>query len=228
MSASAIGFRDTRAARFWNATNGKKAVMAITGIVLFGFVIVHMLGNLQIFSGREAFNHYAELLRVEPAFLWAVRVVLIVSVLLHIWASFALMQLNKLTARPVGYVKKKNAGSSYASRTMYWSGPIIAAFVIYHLMQLTWGVGGTDYDPKDAYGNVIRAFQVVPIGIAYIVAMGLLLLHLYHGAWSFFQTLGFNHPRYTPLLKRFAQVISIVLFAGFSAIPLSIMTGLVQ
>jgi succinate dehydrogenase / fumarate reductase cytochrome b subunit len=228
MSSTAIGFRDTRAARFWNATNGKKAVMAITGIVLFGFVIVHMLGNLQIFSGREAFNRYAELLRVEPALLWAARLVLLVSVLVHIWASFRLMQLNKLMARPVGYVKKKNSGSSYASRTMYWSGPIIAAFVIYHLMQFTWGVGGTDYDPKDAYGNVVRGFRVAPIAIAYIIAMGLLLLHLYHGAWSMFQTLGFNHPRYTPLLKRFAQVVSIALFVGFSAIPFSIMTGLVR
>ncbi len=228
MSATAIGFRDTRAARFWNATNGKKAVMAVTGIVLFAFVIVHMLGNLQIFSGRAAFNHYAELLRIEPAFLWAVRFVLLVSVLLHIWASLRLMQLNKLTSRPVGYVRKKNVGSTYASRTMYWSGPIIAAFVVYHLMQFTWGTGGTDYDPKDPYGNVIRGFQVVPIAIAYIVAMGLLLLHLYHGAWSLFQTLGFNHPRYTPLLRRFAQIVSIALFAGFSAIPLSIMTGLVR
>jgi succinate dehydrogenase / fumarate reductase cytochrome b subunit len=228
MSASIIGFRDTRAARFWNATNGKKAVMAITGIVLFGFVSVHMLGNLQIFSGREAFNHYAQLLRVEPAFLLVVRSVLLASVLLHIWASLRLMQLNKLTARPVGYVKKKNVDSSYASRTMYWSGPIIAAFVIYHLMQFTWGVGGTNYDPQDPYGNVVRGFQIAPIAIAYIVAMGLLLLHLYHGAWSMFQTLGFNHPRYTPLLKRFAQVISIALFAGFSAIPISIITGLVR
>jgi succinate dehydrogenase / fumarate reductase cytochrome b subunit len=228
MSASAIGFRDTRAARFWNATNGKKAVMAITGIVLFGFVIVHMLGNLQIFSGREAFNRYAELLRIEPALLWAVRAVLLVAVLLHIWASLRLMQLNKLTARPVGYVKKKSVESSYASRTMYWSGPIIAAFVIYHLMQFTWGVGGTDYDPKDPYGNVVRGFQIAPIAIAYIVAMGLLLLHLYHGVWSMFQTLGFNHPRYTPLLKRFAQVISIALFVGFSSVPLSIVAGLVQ
>jgi succinate dehydrogenase / fumarate reductase cytochrome b subunit len=228
MSVTAIGFRDTRAARFWNAVNGKKAVMAVTGVVLFLFVIVHMLGNLQIFLGRGPFNHYAELLRVEPVFLWIARLVLLVSVALHIWASLRLMQLNKLTARPVGYVKKTSVGSSYASRTMYWSGPIIAAFVIYHLMQFTWGVGGTDYDPADAYGNVVRGFQVAPIAIAYIVAMGLLLLHLYHGAWSMFQTLGFNHPRYTPLLKRFAQIVSIALFIGFSSIPLSIVTGLVQ
>jgi succinate dehydrogenase / fumarate reductase cytochrome b subunit len=228
MSVTAIGFRDTRAARFWNAVNGKKAVMAISGVALFGFVIVHMLGNLQMFLGREAFNRYAELLRVEPALLWAARMILLVMVILHIWASVKLMALNKLNARPVGYVKKRSVGSSYASRTMYWSGPIIGAFVIYHLMQFTWGVGGTDYDPKDAYTNVIRGFQVIPIALAYVVAMGLLMLHLYHGAWSMFQTLGVNHPRYTPMLKRFAQAMSIILFLGFSSIPICVMAGLVQ
>lgn len=225
MSATAIGFRDTRAARFWESVNGKKAVMAISGIVLIGFVLVHMLGNLQLFEGREKFNRYAEFLRIEPTLLWTARIILLVMVLLHIWASLKLMALNKLNARPVGYVRKKNIGSSYASRTMYWSGPIIAAFVIYHLMQFTWGVGGTAYDPNDAYNNVVRGFQVIPISIAYIVAMGLLLLHLYHGVWSMFQTLGVSHPRYTPLLRHLAQLISIALFVGFSSIPVAVMTG---
>lgn len=228
MSATAIGFRDSRAARFWSAVNGKKAVMAITGIGLFGFILGHMLGNLQVFLGREAFNRYAAFLRVEPALLWAVRIGLLVFVTLHIWATIQLALLNKLNARPVGYVKKRNVGSSYASRTMYWSGPIIAAFVIYHLMQFTWGVGGTPYEEGDAYNNLVRGFQVIPIALAYIVAMGLLLLHLYHGVWSMFQTLGVNHPRYTPLLRRFAQVISIVLFVGFSSIPVAVIAGWVD
>ncbi len=208
--------------------NGKKAVMAVSGFALFGFVNVHMLGNLQVFLGREAFNRYAELLRAEPALLWAARIVLLTMVILHIWASWKLMVLNKLRARPVGYVMKRSIVSSYASRTMYWSGPIVGAFVIYHLMQFTWGVGGTSHDPKDPYGNVVHGFQVIPIAIAYVVAMGLLMLHLYHGAWSMFQTLGVNHPRYTPLLKRFAQVVSIGLFLGFSSIPASVMAGLIQ
>jgi len=225
MSATAIGFRDSRAARFWTALNGKKAVMAITGMGLVGFVLAHMLGNLQVFLGREAFNRYAAFLRIEPALLWTARIALLVMVALHIWATIQLAMLNKLNARPVGYVKKKSVGSSYASRTMYWSGPIIAAFVIYHLMQFTWGVGGTPFEEGDAYNNLVRGFQVIPIAIAYIVAMGLLMLHLYHGVWSMFQTLGVNHPRYTPLLRRLAQVVSIALFIGFSSIPAAVIAG---
>jgi succinate dehydrogenase / fumarate reductase cytochrome b subunit len=225
MSAQAIGFRDSRAARFWNAVSGKKAVMAITGAAMFGFILIHMLGNLQVFAGRETFNHYAALLRVEPALLWAFRLGLIAMAVLHIWASVKLAALNKLSARPVGYVRKKNIGSTYASRTMYWSGPIILAFLIYHLMQFTWGVGGTPFEEGDAYNNLVRGFQVIPIALAYIVAMGLLMLHLYHGIWSMFQSLGCNHPRYTPMLRRAAQVISIALFLGFSSIPLAVIAG---
>ena len=232
MSSTAIGFRDTRAARFWSAVSGKKAVMAVTGVAMFGFILVHMLGNLQVFAGRETFNHYAALLRVEPALLWAFRIGLLVMAILHIWASVELAVLNKLSARPVGYVRKKNIGSTYASRTMYWSGPITLAFLIYHLMQFTWGVGGTPHDLvsgsdlPDAYNNLVQGFQIIPIALAYIFAMALLMLHLYHGIWSMFQSLGFNHPRYTPVLRRAAQVISIALFLGFSSIPLAVMTGL--
>lgn len=228
MSASAIGFSDTRAARFWNATIGKKIVMAVSGAILFLFIVGHMLGNLQVFMGAEHFNAYARFLRVEPALLWAVRLVLLAMVILHIWASFKLLLLNKLEARPVGYVKKKNIGSSYASRTMYWSGPIILAFVIYHLMQFTWGVGGTPYEEGKAYENLVRGFQVPVVSIFYIVAMCLLMLHLYHGVWSMFQTLGVNHPRYTPMLRIFAKLVAILLFIGFCSIPVSVLTGIIS
>ncbi len=228
MSASAVGFGDTRAARFWNATIGKKIVMAISGLILFGFVVVHMLGNLQVFMGAEHFNAYGRFLRVEPALLWTMRIVLLAMVILHIWASIQLALLNKLEARPVGYVKKKNIGSSYASRTMYWSGPIIAAFVIYHLMQFTWGVGGTPFTEGQPYENLIRGFQVPWISAFYIIAMGLLMLHLYHGIWSMFQTLGANHPRYTPMLQTFAKVVAILLFLGFSSIPVAVLTGAIS
>lgn len=228
MSATAVGFTDTRAARFWNATIGKKLVMAVSGAALFLFVAGHLLGNLQVFMGAERFNEYARFLRVEPALLWTARIGLLVMVLLHIWASVKLALLNKMEARPVGYVKKKNIGSSYASRTMYWSGPIIAAFVIYHLMQFTWGVGGTPFEEGKAYENLVRGFQVPAISIFYIIAMGLLMLHLYHGIWSMFQTLGVNHPRYTPLLRKLAKTIAILLFIGFSSIPLAVVTGVVS
>ena len=165
MSASAIGFSDTRAARFWNATVGKKAVMALSGIVLFLFICGHLVGNLQVFEGPEKFNAYAKLLRVEPLLLWAVRGVLLVMVTLHVWASIQLALLNKLEARPIGYVKKKAIGSTYASRTMYWSGPIIGTFVIYHLMQFTLGIGGTPFEEGMAYQNLVRGFQVPFVSI---------------------------------------------------------------
>src|SRR5436309_11917641 len=119
----------TRVARFYESTIGKKAVMAVTGLLLFGFLIAHMLGNLQIFLGPAVMNHYAETLHGNPALLWTARIILLLSVVLHIWASISLSML-KREARPVAYVKHTPVTSSWASRTMMLSGPIIAAFVI--------------------------------------------------------------------------------------------------
>ncbi len=131
--------------------------------------------------------------------------------------------MTKSEARPIGYVKLKPAGSSYASRTMYWSGPMIAAFVIYHLMQFTFGAGGTPYHQFDAYGNVIEGFKVPAVSIFYIIAMGLLCLHLRHGLWSMFQSLGFHHPRHMPRIKRLASVVALFVFFGFISIPIAVM-----
>jgi succinate dehydrogenase cytochrome b subunit len=212
-----------RVLRFWNTTAGKKAVMAVSGVVLGGFVAAHLLGNLQIFMGPDQFNSYARTLRHLPELVWPVRILLIVMVLLHIWSSIQLAVI-KSEARPQGYVKNKSAGSSYASRTMYLSGPIIAAFVVYHLMQFTFGVGGTAYNPFDAYGNVIAGFRSIPVSIFYIFAMALLCLHLRHGLWSMFQTVGFNHPRHTPRIKAAAAVIAFLIFLGFISIPVAVLT----
>jgi len=158
MSAPATGIssgmKPARAWKFWETTLGKKAVMAVTGIILAGFVLGHLIGNLQVFLGPDTFNSYARTLRHLPELVWPVRVILLISVLAHIWSSLQLA-VAKSDARPIGYMKYKTTSSSYASRTMYWSGPIIAAFVIYHLMQFTFGVGGTPYHEFDAYGNVI-------------------------------------------------------------------------
>ena len=225
MSASAIGFGDTRVARFWNATIGKKIVMAVTGVGLVAFLFAHLLGNLNFFHSVEQMNAYARLLRIEPVLLWAARGGLLAMIVLHVWASVQLAVLNKMEARPVGYVKRKNTGSSYASRTMYWSGPIILAFVIYHLMHFTWGVGGTDFEHLKPSENIVAGFSVPAISIAYIIAMGMLMLHLYHGIWSMFQTLGVNHPRYTPMLKNLAKGVATLLFLGFSSIPVAVMLG---
>jgi succinate dehydrogenase / fumarate reductase cytochrome b subunit len=215
-----------RVLRFFNSTIGKKAVMAISGIALFGFVAVHLLGNLQIFLGPDVFNGYARTLRHMPALVWSVRVIMLVMVTLHIWTSLQLA-VTKSEARPIGYAKHVSVGSKYASRTMYMSGPIIAAFVIYHLMQFTFGVGGTAYEQFDAYGNVINGFRVPVVSGFYILAIGLLCLHLRHGLWSMFQTLGFVHPRYMPRIKTAAGFIAFVIFCGFVSIPIAVVLRIV-
>lgn len=206
---------------FFGSTIGKKAVMAISGVVLFGFVAAHLLGNLQIFLGPDQFNGYARSLRHLPVLVWTVRVVLLVMVTLHIWSSLQLA-VAKSEARPIGYVRTGSAGSTYASRTMYMSGPIVAAFVVYHLMQFTFGVGGTAFERFDAYGNVINGFRVPVVSGFYVLAIGLLCLHLRHGLWSMFQTLGF-HPGYLRGLKSAAAVIALAIFLGFISIPLAIL-----
>jgi succinate dehydrogenase / fumarate reductase cytochrome b subunit len=208
--------------RFWNTTIGKKAVMAVSGVVLAGFVAGHLLGNLQIFLGPDRFNSYARALKSLPELLWAVRITLLVSVALHIWSSVQLAVV-KSEARPLGYVRTKSISSSYASRTMYMSGPILAAFIIYHLMQFTFGVGGTAFVESDPYGNVINGFRVPAVSLFYIVAMLLLCLHLRHGLWSIAQSLGFYHPR----LKVAAAIVATLIFFGFVSIPVAVMTGVI-
>jgi succinate dehydrogenase / fumarate reductase, cytochrome b subunit len=212
---------------FYTSTTGKKAVMAASGCILFLFVVGHLIGNLQIYEGPEKLNRYAVLLRSMPALLWAVRVVLLAMVLLHIWTSVQLAACN-MGARPVGYRKKKATGSSYASRTMYWSGPIILAFVIYHLLDFTFGKVNPHFEPGDVYGNVVASFQVIPVAAFYILAMLLLCLHLYHGLWSMFQSLGIAHPRYTPMLRRGAAVAATLIAVGNISIPVAVLAGWVR
>jgi succinate dehydrogenase / fumarate reductase cytochrome b subunit len=229
MATTVIGVHDTRPARFWTSTNGKKAVMAVTGVILLVFVIGHMLGNLQIFEGREKLNDYGRFLHGVPEILWTVRTVLIVSVVLHIWASVELA-VRKTQARPIGYITRENVASSYASRTMYWSGPILLAFVIFHLLHLTAGAihPGGDFVPADVYHNVLAGFQVWYVSAWYIFSMVLLGFHIRHGAWSMFQSVGINHPRHTPILKKIALALAVIIVLGYSSIPVSILLGLVR
>jgi succinate dehydrogenase / fumarate reductase cytochrome b subunit len=212
---------------FYTSTTGKKAAMAVSGCILFLFVVAHLIGNLQIYEGQDKLNRYAALLRAEPALLWAARMVLLAMLVLHIWSSIQLAGRN-LGARPVGYRKKKATGSSYASRTMYWSGPIILAFVIYHLLDFTFGQVNPHYQPGNVYGNVVASFQLLPVAAFYIIAMLLLCLHLYHGLWSMFQSLGIAHPRYTPMLRRGAAVVATLIAVGNISIPVAVLAGWVR
>ncbi|MFY9732682.1 MAG: succinate dehydrogenase cytochrome b subunit [Candidatus Acidiferrales bacterium] len=228
MSASAVNFSSGRL-RFWQTTVGKKAIMAVTGIILFGFVVGHLIGNLQIFLPPEKINHYAATLRAFPSLLWVARITLLLSVGLHIWSSFQLWLLQR-EARPIHYVKKANLHSTYASRTMLWSGPIIAAFVIFHLLHLTFGTvhPGGPFDEQNVFNNIVTGFQVWPVSLFYIIAMIMLCYHLYHGLWSMFQTLGVSHPAYTPWLKRLAKLFAILIAVGNISIPVAVLAGFIK
>ncbi len=228
---------------FFEAYIGKKVVMAVTGLALVGFILGHLAGNLLIYlpphsDGYEAvypINQYTRILHSNPNLLSVIEVSLIAIAVLHIWSSF-LLWLQKRRARPIGYVKKDNVPPSYASRTMMWSGPIVAAFVVFHLLHLTMGSIHLGYQgPMIAggeeryftYENIVHGFRYVPVSVAYIVAMILLSMHLYHGAWSMFQSLGVSHPRYTPILKWAAHIFAWTVAIGFISIPIAVLTGLV-
>jgi succinate dehydrogenase / fumarate reductase cytochrome b subunit len=222
-----------RAVRFYEAPIGKKAVMAVTGLILFGYVIAHLLGNLQIYSSnREQINIYAAFLHnpSNALALWIARAVLLAAVGLHIIAAYQLWMMNR-AARPIAYHKKADVPTSYAARTMKWSGVIVGLFVIFHVLHLTVGavpglpVTEAVHGP-DVRHNVIAGFQNYWVSGFYIVAMILLCMHLYHGIWSLFQSLGFSHPRYTPLVQKGAAVVAILIAIGNCSIPIAVMAGL--
>ena len=227
-----------RVVRFYEAPIGKKVIMAFTGVILFGYVVAHLLGNLQIYipptGGEYQINHYAGFLHnpANAGLLWGARLFLLAAVGMHILASLQLTKL-KSDARPIAYVKKDDPSASYASRTMMWSGPIIAAFIVFHILHLTAGAVGpaaVELGPNapDVHANVVAGFSNPVISGFYILAMILLCTHLYHGLWSMFQSLGFSHPRYTPILKKGAAIFAIVIAIGNCSIPIAVMAGLVK
>lgn len=214
---------------FLATTVGKKVVMAATGIVLFGFVFMHMVGNLQAYMGAEALNHYAVWLRelVHGGALWIARGVLLASVGLHIWAATALT-LENWKARRTGYRQRTWVESTYASRTMVFSGPILGLFIVYHILHLTTGTVHPSFVEGDAYHNFVAGFRVVPVSIFYIVAMLALGYHLYHGFWSMLQTLGLSHPRYNPLRHAFSAAFTFTIVGVNISFPIAVMAGIIR
>ena len=213
-----------------SSTIGRKIVMAVTGVVLVGYVVAHMSGNLLLFVGPAALNEYAAWLRtlLHGAGLWIFRAVLLVSVILHVWSAWSLTQ-DGHAARPVKYAAGLEPdASTYASRTMRWGGVILVAFVVYHLMHMTIGNAHPDFVEGDVYHNMITAFRVWPVTLFYVVAMVLLGLHLRHGVWSMFHTLGVSHPRYRTLFRRAALVVALVVSVGFISGPVAVFFGLVR
>src|ERR1700734_3453553 len=229
MSTLAAPQQENRAPSFWASTVGKKIVMAVTGAILFVFVIGHLLGNLQVYEGPAKLNAYGAFLHSIGEILWPVRIILLVCVTLHIIATVQLALLKK-RARPIGYSRKQAIASSYASRTMYWSGPIVLAFIIFHLLHLTAGYihPGAAYIEGNVYHNVVSGFQVWWVSLSYVVAICLLGLHLRHGLWSMFQTLGTHQPQYTARLQATALVVALLIVLGYISIPISVLLGLVK
>lgn len=172
--------------------------MAVTGVILFLFVVGHLLGNLQIFSGRERLNTYSAFLKRTGELLWAVRVLLLVALVLHIVAAIQVSLASK-RAWPIAYAVKKNVETGYAARTMVWSGPLIFVYIVYHLAMFTFLATGPGYSGTDVYRNEVLAFRVPAISAVYLLAMVFLGMHLYHGTWSMLHTLGASNPRYRVL-----------------------------
>ncbi len=207
----------------WNLA-GKKVVLAATGLVLYGWIVVHMVGNLLIFLGPVAFNGYAGFLKGAVELLWTERVVGCVALLLHILAA-AQVTLANWRARPVGYVVRKDVATGYAARTMIWTGPLVFVYVIYHLMMFTFLTTGPGYSETDVYRNVVLAFRVPAISAVYALAMLILGVHLYHGVWSMLQTLGVEWSR----RRRVVPVLTALTVAGgFILVPVAVLTGVIR
>ena len=213
---------------------GKKAVMAGTGIILFGFVLVHMIGNLKLYEGQQYLDNYAGWLREvgSPAvptsgLLWIARTVLFLAVVLHIWAAWQVTRVSR-AARPRGYVSRPKIHTTYASRTMRWGGVIILLFVIYHLLHFTTGTVHPDFQEGNVYHNVVTGFSVWYVSLFYIVAQVALGFHLYHGLWSLFQSLGWNHPRFNRWRNVFAHTFAWIITLGNISFPLAVLAGWVR
>lgn len=212
-------------------TIGYKILMALTGLILIGFLVVHLMGNLLIFVGPETLNQYGLKLREYPYLLWSARAVLFLSVCLHIYAAIKLSMLNKL-ARPVSYHSQKPTKASLASRTMLVSGCIVLFFIVYHLAHFTFRWTHREMfaylDEHDVYAMVVLSFKSPWVTGFYLVSVLLLMSHLFHGVNSFFQTLGINHSKYNKIIRAVGPILSVLLAFGFLAVPLSIFFRFVE
>lgn len=212
---------------------GKKAVMAVTGLIGIGYAVLHMLGNLKIFQGPEHFNAYAEFIRSVGApvlphgtFLWTLRLGMLAAVALHI-ASAVMLTQQSHASRPIGYAQIPRVQASFASRTMRWGGVILALFLVYHILHITTGTLHPHFEPGSAYANTVIGFSSWLVSLIYVVAMLIFGLHVYHGFWSLFQTLGLDNTRVTAFLRGVALALAGALTCGYVAVPVAVLTGIV-
>jgi len=227
-----------RAARepisLYETTIGKKIAMALAGLVLFGYLVVHLIGNLKVFTGEQHFNEYSEWLRAfgAPAlghsqFLWIVRIILLAALIVHV-VAFVQLWARSRAARAVGYRKYEPEVFSRASRTMKWGGIAILLFVVYHVLHLTTGDVHPSFEAHQAYRNLVNGFRSPLSSAIYVVGMIAVGLHLYHGLWSVFQTMGWNNKQYNRLRRPFALIVSLAITLGFLLVPFAVWTGIVE
>ncbi len=225
----------TRLSAFHRSSVGRKIIVALTGLILLGFIVGHLLGNLQIFLGPEWINGYAEHLRELGPLLWVIRIFLLISVVLHIYYTI-LLTIDNRRARPVAYAEKNYVKATTASRYMWLSGLVVLAFILYHLAHFTVRVTDPRFvllkaDPLnhyDVYSMMVYGFQNVIVTTFYVIAMFLLMLHLTHGASSFFQSLGLNDKRVNPRLAWAGRVFAWLIFLGYTIIPVACLLGWVK
>lgn len=223
-----------RAISLYGTSIGKKYTMAVTGLILFLFIVGHLMGNLKVFQGPVAVNHYGEFLRTAGApifgntqLLLVARVVLLAAVGLHIVAMVQLWRQSN-AARATGYRKFESQAFSYASHTMKWGGITIALFVIYHILHYTTGTVHPDFVREDIYHNMVVGFQSWPVSLFYMAAVIALGFHLYHGVWSTFQTLGLNSRKYDRLRRHFAFAVALIITVGYLSIPAAVLAGVIR
>ena len=214
-------------ARLFGTTIGKKILMAVSGLALFGFLVTHLAGNLLVFAGPEAINAYSHALWSRPGLLWAARSGLLVFLLIHVITTIQLYQINK-AARGRDYAVKENPATTYAARTMILGGPLLFLYIVYHLLHFTFGSAHPDFIHGDPYHNVMVAFQNPLVTGVYVLAMLILGMHLRHGLWSFMQTLGLNHPSYNDLREKFAFWATVIMIGGYLSIPLAVALGVLR
>lgn len=220
-----------QASTLFDTTIGKKAVMAITGLVLFGFVIGHMMGNLQIYLGPEALNAYADKLHALGPLLWVVRLVLLSTLVLHVLMMFLLWG-KTISARDTSYRVRRYAASDYASRTMWLTGPLILFFLAYHIAHFTYpGIAMGEYEHlgfSQVHTNVVNGFSVPLVALLYVLAQCALGFHLYHGSWSMLQTLGIADGNRGERRRTWARLVAGVVVAGNISIPVAVLAGIIS
>ena len=212
----------------WDSSVGKKIVMAGTGLIWVAYLITHVLANLLVFQGPDKINAYSAFLHGTGGALWGARLVLIAALVLHVVAAIQLADRRK-EARPTRYAAGREPQvSTWASRTIRWGGALILLFLVYHILHFTIGTAHPDFVEGNPYHNVAAGFRSLPVVVLYLIAMGAVGLHLYHGLWSSGRSLGVSPPSPGPLRRTVALVLALLVWLGFSVIPIAVYAGVVR